>query len=334
MKRLFNLFHHHWIPSHRNNYRAKALHLDFLVALIGIVTVFSLTTGFLEQTGILGVAKDIRIERLLDLTNETRTAQGLPALRYNDSLARAAQNKGQHMLTHDYWAHFGGGKSPWDFILESGYSYEVAGENLAKGFQFSEGVVEGWKNSPTHYENIVRADYDDVGFAVMNGTLQGEETTLVVQMFGKQIAQAEPVEDDTRTQIAQVEASELPDDTEGVAGTESDSTDPSSSNTEADEASGTVTDNPEKAPAEAIARAAARPAATQPFIAGGFISANTVSFNWTMIIIGFLLSVLFLDLYFAHKMNLIRLSGKNIAHIIFLTSLFVGLLIIKNGVVL
>ena len=38
--------------------------------------------------------------------------------------------------------------------------------------------------SPTHMENVMRKDYKDIGFAVVNGVLAGEETTLVVQMFG------------------------------------------------------------------------------------------------------------------------------------------------------
>ena len=39
-------------------------------------------------------------------------------------------------------------------------------------------------NSPTHKENIIKKEYTEVGYAVVNGVLNGEETTLVVQMFG------------------------------------------------------------------------------------------------------------------------------------------------------
>ncbi len=320
MRRIWNFIHHLSIPSHRNNFRAKALHPDFLVVVIGIVTVFSISTTVLQSTGVLGFAQDIRVSRLLELTNQERTAQGLPALRYNDSLARAAENKAHHMFTHDYWSHFGGGKTPWDFILSSGYSYEVAGENLAKGFAFSEGVVEGWKNSPTHYANIVRPEYDEIGFAVQNGVLQGEETTLVVQMFGKQLSQAQPVQDDTATQVAQTEE------------------EPQQPIAETQEATGIGTEEPAEAPAEAVAQAEesgqVAQAQSQPVVASSFISLESLKFNWTAVIIGLLLFVLFLDLYFAHKLDLVRLSGKNIAHIIFLSALVVGVLVVKNGVIL
>lgn len=315
MRKLLKHIHHLSIPSHRNNFRAKALHIDFLLLLIAVVTSFSLITSVLEKANVLGFAQDIRIERLYDLTNEERVHQGLPPLKYSNELALAAQNKAQHMFQNNYWAHFGAGKSPWDFILDSGYSYEVAGENLAKGFMFSEGVLDGWKNSPTHYANIVRPEYDEVGFAVINGNLEGEETTLVVQMFGKRLAQTAPQPSKEDTQFAQAREEEL----EAIAPEEI-------------EATGTITDDPASATARPDATELAK--AQQPVVAGSIISLEQITFDWTLIVIGFLVIVLAIDLYFAHKMEIIRLSGKNVAHIIFLATLVVGLLILKNGVIL
>ena len=45
--------------------------------------------------------------------------------------------------------------------------------------------MTAWMNSPTHRDNVLRKDFTEVGFAVVDGTLGGEQTTLVVQMFGK-----------------------------------------------------------------------------------------------------------------------------------------------------
>ena len=45
-------------------------------------------------------------------------------------------------------------------------------------------------NSTSHRENLLKKDYTDVGFAVVNGTLNGEQTTLVVQMFAKPLSSA------------------------------------------------------------------------------------------------------------------------------------------------
>lgn len=310
---LARFLHRLFVPSHKNNFRAKILHLDFLFVLIITAAALSSVFGSLEKADVLGIAKDIRIERLFELTNEARTSQGLPALKYSNQLQFAAQNKGQYMLAQNCWAHFCGSKTPWDFILESGYSYEVAGENLAKGFLFSDGVVEGWRNSATHWANIIKPEYDEVGFAVMNGTLENEETTLVVQMFGKRLAEAEPVEDESENKVAETRGTQA-------------------FKPKAVEASGLEAEKPATAEAPKNENAYG-PDASATKSAGG-ISLDKLKFNWSTFMFGLLLVVLITDLYIAHKRDLIRLTGKNIAHIIFIAALIIGLLIIKNGVIL
>lgn len=324
MKKVIRWLHHFTIPSHKNNFRAKALHLDTLVILIGVVSVYSLLTFWTRNPSVLGFARDIRIEELYAKTNELRTSQGLPPLKYNNQLALAAQNKAAHMFQHDYWAHFGGGATPWDFIVGAGYSYEVAGENLAKNFMFSDSVVEGWKNSPTHYANIVRPEYDEVGFAVMNGTLQGEETTLVVQMFGKRLTQIpEPVQDSEANQFAQAGGdSEIGTQNGNGSSVEGTSV----------ESSGTSSEIPAEATAHPTDEQLAQ--VQKPVVASSFISLDRMEFDWTVIIMGVLILVLAVDLYYAHKLELVRISGKNIAHIAFLVAIIIGLMIIKSGIIL
>jgi uncharacterized protein YkwD len=186
MKRIAGFFRHFFTPNENNNYRAKALHHDYLTyyLLIALLLVFSFKKVNIHN--VLGFATDISANKLFELTNSERVKNNLSALNYNEKLSQAAYQKGQDMFQKIYWAHYApDGKAPWDFILGSGYQYEFAGENLAKNFLFSQAVIDGWMNSPTHKENILRGEYTDVGFAVVNGVLNGEETTLVVQMFGK-----------------------------------------------------------------------------------------------------------------------------------------------------
>ncbi len=190
MKKLKEFFYHLLIPNEKNNYQGKVLHHDFLT----IYLLFALIITFFFKkfdTNILGFATDISIEKLYQLTNKERIKNNLPTLNYNEKLAHAAYLKAKDMFANNYWSHYApDGKKPWDFILEAGYDYEYAGENLAKNFLFSQGVISAWMNSPSHKENILKKDYTDVGFAVVNGVLNGEETTLVVQMFGKPINQS------------------------------------------------------------------------------------------------------------------------------------------------
>ena len=138
---------------------------------------------------VLGFATDISVDKLYQLVNEQRQKNNLSPLVLNSSLSLAAQKKAENMFRENYWSHYSpDGKTPWDFILGTGYKYEYAGENLAKNFLFSNGVVDAWMNSTTHRENLLKKEYTDVGYAIVNGVLNGEQTTLVVQEFGKPLA--------------------------------------------------------------------------------------------------------------------------------------------------
>ncbi len=139
---------------------------------------------------ILGFATDININDLYSLTNQERVAAGLSKLSRNSKLEKAALSKAKDMFAKDYWAHYApdGSTTPWQFITQFGYAYKLAGENLAKDFDTSAAVVAAWIASPSHRANILGTDYKDIGMVVVNGAILGEETTLVVQMFGTPLA--------------------------------------------------------------------------------------------------------------------------------------------------
>lgn len=136
--------------------------------------------------GILSYASNINAGDLLKYTNNKRLNAGVGELTVNSKLTAAAQQKAEYMFKHNYWAHIApDGTDPWSFIIGQDYDYLYAGENLAKNFSASKDVVEAWYKSPSHRENLISGKYTDVGFAVVDGVLDGYETTLVVQMFGK-----------------------------------------------------------------------------------------------------------------------------------------------------
>jgi uncharacterized protein YkwD len=122
----------------------------------------------------------------LALTNEYRVAAGQQGLALNDRLNAAAEAKALDMAAKGYWDHFrpSDHKAPWDFITEAGYSYNVAGENLAYGFRTPEGITHAWMESPTHRANLLSAKYQDVGFACVEVIRDGAPVLLTVQMFG------------------------------------------------------------------------------------------------------------------------------------------------------
>jgi uncharacterized protein YkwD len=182
----------HWLkPHYSNNHRAKLLQPTGLVALTIAFLLVQSSLQLLRLSPslpggiVLGYASSISAAQVLEQTNNERTKAGLPALTTNTKLNQAALAKASHMFQHDYWAHIApDGTTPWVFIKNAGYSYSVAGENLARDFGDTGAMVQAWMNSPTHKENIVRSKYTETGIAVVDGKLQGVETTLVVQLFG------------------------------------------------------------------------------------------------------------------------------------------------------
>ena len=302
MQKLKNFFRRLFIPNEENNYRAKSLHTDFLMAYLVIAFVMNFAFKQIGLTNILGFATDISTDKLYQLVNQERQKAGLGALTYNDKLSGAAYAKAQDMFSKNYWAHFGpDGKTPWDFILNSGYRYEYAGENLAKNFLFSDGVVSAWMNSQTHRDNILKSEYSEVGYAIVNGTLNGEQTTLVVQMFGKPLLSPIAKQPETNQQPAininqQVEAEEVPQPKQIVK----------------EEKPVVLSQNNQKS----------------------FTTFPTIAYNMNIVFFSFLLLALALDLYFAAKFRVIRVSGKNIAHFIFVSFILVGLLIATRGAII
>ena len=124
---------------------------------------------------ILGFATNIKVDELYSLLNQERQEAGLANLTRNSKLENAAKAKAQDMFNKNYWAHYApdGSTTPWQFISASGYSYKYAGENLA---------------SSSHRANIVNGNYKDMGLVAINGVLQGEETTLIVNFFATPLA--------------------------------------------------------------------------------------------------------------------------------------------------
>ncbi len=179
----------HWLTPHKgNNHRAKILHNASLSVVILAIFVVTLGANFIKTNHpeVLGISYSISENDLLAQTNQQRISNGLEPLTMNSQLADAARRKAADMFAKNYWAHFApdGSTSPWQFIRSAGYDYQFAGENLAKGFTDSGSIVNAWMNSPTHRENMLNGRYREVGFAIVPGVLNGEDTVLVVQMFG------------------------------------------------------------------------------------------------------------------------------------------------------
>jgi len=127
---------------------------------------------------------DVTPEKLIELTNQERLAAGLNTLTANQLLTKAAWEKAQEILRTQIFKHNINGRKFSDWIQTAGYNYSYVGENLAIDFVTSEGVIDAWNSSPLHRQNLLNSYYEEIGIAAIAGNFDGQETTVVVQIFG------------------------------------------------------------------------------------------------------------------------------------------------------
>lgn len=177
------------VPHKGNEYRphiirAQGIIAVLIIALLAQIVYSVVTTGRVQ---VLAQASDISVAELLADTNSERLTAGLEPLTVNEQLNNAAALKAQDMFANNYWAHVSPtGVQPWEWFAQAGYTYSSAGENLAKNYPNAAATVAAWMASDSHRENILKEAYVDVGFAVLEGELEGEPTTLVVALYGAQ----------------------------------------------------------------------------------------------------------------------------------------------------
>lgn len=184
---------HYFLPGYSNNHKAKLLHPDSILIIAFILILGQFVIQFSPRVGvsILGYAANIPPEEVIKLTNEKRAQDGLPGLTYSSQLAQAAKAKGEDMIAKGYWAHVApDGTQPWKFFSDVGYKYRYAGENLAKDFSNTASAVDAWMASPSHKENLLSSKYDEIGVAVVEGNMNGVDTTIIVQLFGRKYSEA------------------------------------------------------------------------------------------------------------------------------------------------
>ena len=184
-----------FIPCLENNYKPRFLESDILFHYILALLILKLIAiSFIIYFPKTVFFADLTKTTLIELTNQERQTLGLPVLKENSKLNQAAYQKAQDMLFFDYFSHYSpSGISPWYWFKKAGYNYQLAGENLAIGFLDSEEVVGEWKKSPSHRENLLNPNFQEIGMAVLKGDFQGSETTVVVQVFASPMKEVKKV---------------------------------------------------------------------------------------------------------------------------------------------
>lgn len=173
------------VPHKKNGYRPHLIRFSGLVAILIAVIGMQLGYNSAKTGNVLGVESNITITSLFNQTNAYRQEIGVGKLKLNDKLDKAAYLKAQDMFAKQYWSHVSpDGTQPWKWFSDAGYNYNEAGENLAKNFTSTNGVMTAWLNSPEHKANILKSEYQDVGFAIVSGEIDKKPISLVVALYG------------------------------------------------------------------------------------------------------------------------------------------------------
>ncbi len=107
-------------------------------------------------------------EMARDLINQYRKQSGLKPLQLNAELTTAAKNHSRDLAKWDRISHFGSdGSNPWDRVKRSGYNAKLAAENVGTGQVTIDEVFKGWKESPGHNKNLLLADAEHMGIALV-----------------------------------------------------------------------------------------------------------------------------------------------------------------------
>jgi len=105
-------------------------------------------------------------KELFAAVNQARRAQGLPLLRWNESLAEAARRHAVAMANHGSAEHqFGGEPSLSARVKQTGAHFSWLAENVAQG-PTAQFIHRQFMNSPNHRANMLDRDMDSIGVGV------------------------------------------------------------------------------------------------------------------------------------------------------------------------
>jgi hypothetical protein len=152
--------------------------------------------------------------------------------------------------------------------------------------------------SPSHRENMLSDRYRDIGIAVVEGDLAGVDSTIIVQFFGTKLADTLPpeplAEGDSSAPIAQV-STPLPSSAPQIA------------------LAGNTSESPKI-----------------PVLISPFVTTKGISLG----VVGILLAILVIDEVVTTRLKIKRIGGRAYAHIAYLGTIMIIVLLLKAGKIL
>ena len=107
------------------------------------------------------------IKKVLEIINSYRKEGGLEPLILDDKLITVACARAEEIAWSGRFSHYRpNGKFVSSILKDAGITKGSAGENIGRGYETAEEVCEAWKNSETHYENIMNPAFTKIGIGV------------------------------------------------------------------------------------------------------------------------------------------------------------------------
>lgn len=164
------------------NYKARGSALLAVVMLLScaLLSRAQETVAFAEQVE----------ARIFALVNDFRAENNLPPLEREARLDQTARYFADYMAASGRLDHLADGKTPAARVTQRGYVYCVISENIAyeyssRGFaaeRLARNFVDGWRDSPTHRENMLDPNVTQSGLAVARSA---KNEYYAAQLFGR-----------------------------------------------------------------------------------------------------------------------------------------------------
>ena len=120
-------------------------------------------------------SEQVLADEIVNLTNEYRKELGLTELTANKALIDAAKVRAKEITVN--WSHTRPDGSEW-FTVNDAIMY---GENLSKGYNTAESVMQAWKDSKIHNDVLIEPGYKTIGVYVF---VDSDGKAWIAQEFG------------------------------------------------------------------------------------------------------------------------------------------------------
>lgn len=122
----------------------------------------------------------VQIQQVVILVNRIRSEYGLSPLALDINMYHAVTYQRAREVAMLYSHTRPNGKQCYTIFKDYHIGYNTTGENIAKGQQRAEDVVNDWMASPRHRENILRAEFTIISIGVQGS---GDDKVWVQEFF-------------------------------------------------------------------------------------------------------------------------------------------------------